>query len=271
MRCATLPPIPRSNIVEHQRRADIVRAVFQLDERLTNRKSSLAESHALFPIEEDRNILQQAGIIPRLAFMSTSNQIEIDKWLYDDTNKSYAYEYHEMFLRMLNSVDPPKSHWLLKWPLHSVYLDTVFARYPNAAVVMCHRRLDEVLPSFFRLIRTTTGSSFNETDARTSTALKTRTIRHLDQLTGHILEFRQRSRHLQNTSHIPIFDIAYTDLMKQTITTVHRIYDHFGLRWSKEFEMAMNTCDKANSQREDPPGAYRGNDCGHGNHGRSQG
>ncbi|CAF1377128.1 unnamed protein product [Rotaria sordida] len=105
--------------------------------------------------------------------MSTSNQIEIDKWVYDNTNKSYAYEYHEMFLRMLNSVDPPKSHWLLKWPFHSVNLDTVFARYPNAAVVMCHRRLDEVLPSFFRLIRTTAGSSFNETDARVSTALKT--------------------------------------------------------------------------------------------------
>jgi hypothetical protein len=42
-------------------------------------------------------------------------------------------------------------------------------------------------------------------------------------------------------SHVPIFDVFYNDLMMDPIDTVRRLYDHFKLAWSQEFEQAMQT------------------------------
>ncbi|CAF2270161.1 unnamed protein product, partial [Rotaria magnacalcarata] len=40
---------------------------------------------------------------------------------------------------MLNSVDAPRFHWLLKSSDHTLYPDTVFRHYPNAKMIMAHR------------------------------------------------------------------------------------------------------------------------------------
>ncbi len=46
-----------------------------------------------------------------------------------------------------------------------------------------------------------------------------------------------------------IFDVLYDDLFAQPIDTVRRIYEHFGLSWSEDFELAM-----FNWLRENPQG-----------------
>lgn len=85
-----VPPVTRSNSVEHERRSTVAGLSAKLDEQLVGRPSILKESHPEFSIEEDIHILYQ-------------------------TNKGFAYDYHGIFLRMLNSVDTPPSHWVLKW------------------------------------------------------------------------------------------------------------------------------------------------------------
>lgn len=50
-----------------------------------------------------------------------------------------------------------------------------------------------------------------------------------------VIEYRSRQ-----TSPKNVFDVQYTDLMKDPIGTVRRIYDHFDLlQWSDEYEEAM--------------------------------
>ncbi|CAF5001723.1 unnamed protein product, partial [Rotaria sp. Silwood1] len=48
--------------------------------------------------------------------------------------------------------------------------------------------------------------------------------------------------------HDPVFDVLYDDLIAKPIDTVRRIYDHFGLTWSEEFEQAMLTWLRDNPQ-----------------------
>jgi hypothetical protein len=63
-----------------------------------------------------------------------------------------------------------------------------------------------------------------------------------------ILEFRldQSDKHDQVRKNI--FDVFYDDLMKEPVAIVRQIYDHFGLRWSQEFETAMYSWLRDNPQ-----------------------
>jgi hypothetical protein len=55
----------------------------------------------------------------------------------------------------------------------------------------------------------------------------------VDTFIRRLIEFRHNNR---STS---VFDILYEDLVAQPIDTVRKIYDHFGLKWSEEFETGM--------------------------------
>lgn len=146
MNVQAVPPIARSNLVEQERRNEKGKAIEIHRQQLSGRASKVSEGHPNYSIEEDFLILAQAGIVRYLTLVSSKQQVEPDTWLYDQSNKDFAYEYHKTFLSMLNSIDKPRSHWLLKSPEHALYLDTFFRHYPNAVMIMTHRRLDEVLP-----------------------------------------------------------------------------------------------------------------------------
>ncbi|CAF4301044.1 unnamed protein product, partial [Rotaria sordida] len=111
----------------------------------------MAASHACYPIEEDYEILRHAGYFPTFTHISGNEDCNPESWICNEISKDYAYDYHEIFLRMLNSVDMPQSHWLLKSPLHIFCLDKFLQIYPNALLIMTHRNLDEVLPSLCSL------------------------------------------------------------------------------------------------------------------------
>jgi hypothetical protein len=55
-----------------------------------------------------------------------------------------------------------------------------------------------------------------------------------------ILEFRAGKNDKHDQVRKNIFDVMYDDLIKEPVAIVRQIYDHFGLRWSQEFETAMH-------------------------------
>ncbi|CAF1555466.1 unnamed protein product [Adineta ricciae] len=71
-----------------------------------------------------------------------------------------------------------------------------------------------------------------------------RTLQYVDQMIKRIVEFRTRRRDLGQQ----ILDINYDEITRQPIATVRRIYDHFGFRWSNEFEIAMQNWPRDNPQ-----------------------
>jgi len=239
MTVALVPPISRSDSVGQERRAAATRLNAKQKNKLIGPTREIKTSHANFPVEEDHHILRQAGMFVFVTTVISDNKSESDTWVDDEKKKDFAYDYHETFMRMLNSIDAPRSHWLLKAFIHNLFLDTLLGHYSNAALVMTHRRLDHVLPSFCRPMQIFANRYFDERDSASRDASVTRSIQLINKMIDYIVDFRTRRCQRLDQSQKDIFDVNYDDLMEQPITIVHRIYDHFGLHWSDEFEIAM--------------------------------
>jgi hypothetical protein len=243
-----VPPIARSDLIEQERRLVAVKFAMQQREKVTGRPNDLVLAHPIYTIEEDYLILRHTSVDILLSQLIFDIQSEPDAWFNDLMTKDFAYDYHETFLRLLNSVDAPRSHWLLKTPMHTFYLDTLLRHYPHAILIMNHRRLDDILSSCCRAHLTRVNGSFDEVDSTSRDRVTKRIIQRIDKMVELVMEFRTRRRHQSDQSHNSIFDVTYNDLMKQPIETVRRIYDHCGLRWSDEFEVAMRSWLRENPQ-----------------------
>ncbi|CAF1025722.1 unnamed protein product [Adineta steineri] len=236
----TIPPISRSNTDEHRRRAKLIEdaeteAYATAKHDLKKFLKNFSASHALFPHEEDSVLLEEAGVkISNV--ISAFKDTDFTEWLINQKNKDFCYQYHQTVLQMLHDVDPPRTHWQLKTPQHTLWMDTLLKYYPQASIIMSHRRLDQVIPSIHRLGFSSFAHFYDEED---STNLKLNLEEILstinDAFIHRLIEFH---RHQSSTKHI--FDIQYEDLMKDPIGTVRHIYDHFDfLEWSDEFEEKM--------------------------------
>ncbi|CAF1559783.1 unnamed protein product [Rotaria magnacalcarata] len=208
-------------------------------------------SHPCFKYEEDVNILYQSGLL--VPHLEPPESTELATWFYNDTNKDFAYKYHKTFMKMINSVDAPQSHWLLKTPYHIFNLDTLIRHYPSASLIMTHRRLHDVLPSSVRLGLAFASIYFDSNRHDAAIDKKTiveRRLRATDIQINRIVEFRRAH------SHASVFDVLYDDLIEKPIDTVHCIYNHFGLKWSEEFEQAMITWLRDNPQGKQGRNSY---------------
>ena len=250
-----VPPIPRSDIIGREQRTLVAKQYADMRAKLVGRSIKNTASHPSFPIEEDFLILEHAGLYHKVSATTPLDQSEPSRLFYEKTNKDYVYAYHKTFLRMLNTVDKPSSHWLLKSPFHNFSLDALLRQYSHAALIMTHRTLEEVIPSFCRML-CTFDYFFDETNLAAQKILKSRAIEYIDQSVESILEFYsdEDGRHDQvrnNTCHV-----FYEDLMKDPISTVRQIYEHFGLCWSDQFEMAMQTWLRENPQGKQGRNSY---------------
>ncbi|CAF1258182.1 unnamed protein product [Rotaria sordida] len=234
-----VPPIARSDSIGQNRRMDILNSE-KNNEQLTDLLIRIASSHARFPIEEDTFIIRQAGYLSIPIILSDNDDDDAENWISNEISKDYAYDYHEIFLRMLNSVDMPKSHWLLKSPFHIFYLDKLLQHYPNALLIITHRNLDEVLPSMYSLFLAAADLYFDKTNSISRDRIMKRVDQYLDKGIEYIMKFRNNLQNdtLKKTQN-NILDISYENLMKDPIGVVKQIHDHFNFHWSDEMEMAM--------------------------------
>ena len=248
MTTEVVPPIARSNSIAQKRRIDVVNSMRQNTGTFTHKFTRITASHAQFPIEEDFCILRQAGYFSSFVMLSDNEDSDAESWIRNEINKGYAYDYHETFIRMLNSVDAPKSHWLLKTPLHVFRIDQLLQHYPNALLIMTHRPLDEVLPSLYRLTQTIAEGNFDETNEISRERIKKRCRQFFDTSVESIMKFRTCENGSLDQTKRNIFDVSYESLMKDPISIVHQIYDYFNLQWSDEFETAMRNWLEENPQ-----------------------
>ncbi|CAF4103313.1 unnamed protein product [Rotaria sp. Silwood2] len=233
-----VPPIARSDSIGQKRRMDIYNSQMN-SEQLSDFLISIAASHPHLPIEEDFFIVRQAGYFPMFLILSDNEDDDAENWIRNEISKDYAYDYHEIFLRMLNSVDMPKSHWLLKSPFHTFYLDKFLQHYPNALLIMTHRNLDEVLPSLCRLNLATADWYFDNTNSISRDRIIKRCYQFLDKEIEYIMKFRNSQNDTFKKIQQNIFDVSYDNLMKDPIGVVQQIYNHFNLHWSDEMEMSI--------------------------------
>ncbi len=149
---------------------------------------------------------------------------------HDGQDKRPAYEFHRRFLQYLQW--RCRGNWVLKAPSHFMALDALLQVYPDAEIVVTHRDPLKVLPST---------ASFSE-------VLREPFTNHLDkEELG-----REVSRRWEGSARFAIellrgnadlrerfLNIHFSDLARNPLSVVRRIYEHLDRELTQEAEKAM--------------------------------
>ncbi len=147
------------------------------------------------------------------------------QWL-NETDLGSAYSFHRQFLQHLQS-SWPAERWVLKAPPHMFALKAIYQVYPDARVIWTHRHPQSVLSSVASL-DTTLRHAFS--DHQDPSAIGRENLYHFADHLERSLSVRDSPGPWQTQ----MLDISYTDLMKNPLGEVQRIYDHFGLTLHRE-------------------------------------
>jgi hypothetical protein len=142
-----------------------------------------------------------------------------------------TYQWHRRALAFLQA-SRPGMQWVLKAPAHSLYIDALFATYPDARVVYTHRDPRKVIGSVCSLYATLRRpwsdvprvTELAASDARYTAAACMRAIQYRDQ-------------HPDISSGI--YDIAFSEFMRDQAGTMAAIYRHLGLNLTDAARQAM--------------------------------
>ncbi len=118
-------------------------------------------------------------------------------------------------------------HWVLKAPMHMIFLDALLHVFPDASVVVTHRNLEDVLPSFCSLTATVRKVNTHRVDLIELGADRVEGLRVT-------IERGMRSREKADAAHF--LDIGYKNLVSDPVGAVRSVYEYFGYEYTGAFE-----------------------------------
>jgi hypothetical protein len=150
-----------------------------------------------------------------------------------------AYDFHRRFLQHLQWRCRGE-RWVLKAPPHLPALDALFAVYPDAGVILTHRDPLEVVPSVASL-HTVLRSTFSNVVEPAAVGPEVSRMLANDITRG--IEALDRGCAPPGQ----VLDVRYTDLVRNPVATVERIYAHFDLPFRSDVAERMRRFPLENS------------------------
>ena len=139
-----------------------------------------------------------------------------------------AFRFHKRLLQLLQVENPGR--WTLKNPWHPLFLDALTEIYPDAQLVMTHRDPAEVVGSACSLIRHVRPIYSDHVNLPEIAAQMIDTFDHMIARQNAF-----RDKHGEDS----IFDIQYTDQLRDPIGNMRRLYAHFDEPFTQEAEASM--------------------------------
>lgn len=186
-------------------------------------------------VEECWQLLRQS--LHSVSYETLAHVPTYSQWLArQDWTKPYARHRKNLQLIGLNE---PEKRWVLKNPSHLFALDALFATYPDALVVQCHRPAETIMASMCSLAQHTTAGWSNT-------------------FTGNVIgedsmETWSRGLELFNAErakHDPaqFCDVDYFEFVSDPVGAVEGIYRTFGLDFTDAARQAMIDSHTASQQ-----------------------
>ncbi len=223
------------------------------DPRIAAMEKAIKSSYKYFPQhmaihhmsagkpDECMHLLKNSFLEP-IAFRLLAHFPQYIEWQ-KEQNMVPAYQYYRRQLQILQWKFPP-AHWVLKAPVHLIYLDALLEVFPDALVIQLHRDPHKVVPSFLSLVGKSMGMG-NRFDKNAFAELSESIIDSMQEILERAISIR--SRHDSSK----FLDIHYNDLMVNPISAIQRIYKFFGYKFSNTFEERI-----ASWLRENPQAKY---------------
>jgi hypothetical protein len=186
-------------------------------------------------VEECWQLLRQS--LHSVSYETLAHLPTYSQWLSrQDWTKSY--QRHRKNLQLIGLNDAEK-RWVLKNPSHLFALDALFATYPDALVVQCHRPAETIMASMCSLAQHTTEGWSNVFSG--------------DVIGQDSLETWSRGLELFNTErakHDPaqFYDLDYFEFIKDPISVVEKLYEQFDIDFTDAARDSM-TAMHAESQK----------------------
>ncbi len=221
----------------------------EADLALRHRQSQMAEKmlaylspefFAVHPVEHDAP--EEDVLILDQCFMSQSWEVLMNvpsfgKWLEEQEHRR-AYEYFRRVLKILLGFGEG-THWVVKTPHHSEYLDLVLKVFPEATIVLTHRDPLVSTASFLSMVAHGRGVSSDRVDVH----------RIADQWVSKTERLMRRSIDARCRADPGRFiDVSYYDLLKDPVEQLRRIYDCAGIPLTQEALQAAQLTAKTNRQ-----------------------
>ena len=151
-----------------------------------------------------------------------------------------VYAYHKRVLQLLQWKHK-KERWVLKAPSHLGRLDSLFAVYPDARVVVTHRDPLCVISSLSSLRATLKGMRSDRVDRDVDMGVTSAGLQSQ-------LESCMRLRDGLGERSAQIVDVRYRDLVDDPLETLGGLYAQWGLPLSSEAQARMRSYIAANPQ-----------------------
>jgi hypothetical protein len=210
-------------LVQHVRDSLADPRVQEIEAAIT-RKNEIVQGYAAIH-HEDAHIPMECVALTILDLVSS--QFATVAWaptyrrFLTTTDARSAYRWHKRSLRYLQA-NTPGGRWVLKAPMHSLYIDAMIEAYPDALLVQTHRDPAEVIGSMCSLCETLrrpwSDRSDLSGDAAADTAFTAEGVRRA---------VRYRKDHPDVDARI--CDVAFRDFMGDPAGTLGRIYGKLGL------------------------------------------
>ncbi|WP_198538826.1 sulfotransferase family protein [Mycolicibacterium wolinskyi] len=186
-------------------------------------------------VEECWQLLRQS--LHSVSYETLAHLPTYARWLaQQDWTK--PYQRHRRNLQLIGLNDPGK-RWILKNPSHLFALDAVFATYPDALVIQCHRPAETIMASMCSLSQHTTAGWSNSFVGA--------------QIGADALDTWSRGLELFNTErakHDPaqFLDVDYSEFIADPVGTVENVYRHFGLPYTDGARAAVEAVNAASKK-----------------------
>lgn len=186
-------------------------------------------------VEECWQLLRQS--VHSVSYETLAHVPTYARWLAgQDWTK--PYQRHRRNLQLIG-LNEPEKRWVLKNPSHLFALDALFATYPDALVIQCHRPAETIMASMCSLAQhTTDGWSHNFVGATIGADALETWSRGLERFNA--------VRATQNPAQF--CDVDYFELIRDPIGTVANIYQHLGIELNDHARAAIERTDEESKQ-----------------------
>jgi hypothetical protein len=221
-------PPPKKDTYETDPRIAEVEAQFARTDRLIPNFKTMHPLGALLPQE---CVLMMAHDFVSVLFQTFFHVPNYATWLQDEADMGPAYAAHRRHLQLLQW-HCPADQWVLKSPGHLWSLDTLMAEYPDACFIQTHRDPIKIISSLTSLVTMLWTMSKEQVDRQT-------VAREWAPYIAMALERSVKARENGIMNPGQVIDIHFGDFMADTVGTIQKIYDHFGMEFTAEAETRM--------------------------------
>lgn len=224
-------------------------AVVQTEKMLEKLQPTLISKHQTSADVPEECMLLQTMSFDSMFFYAVAPVFSYLDWFISAEHFT-MYEEYATVLHWYQAQDARRL--VMKSPSHMSELPALISAIPNALIVQTHRDPVQVFNSVNSLFH-----SLHTMFMRPYVPEK------MVEANFRLIEmFIAQNIAARETLNQQIYDVDYKELVNDPVSTVHKIYRHFGLEWKEENEELLTQYVMANPQRKHGAHQYRSADFG---------